>query len=150
MQALEKQLISQFQKLSDISLTPYQAIANELSVTESDIINALQQLTDNNILSRFGPVFNHCAAGASTLAALAVSTDELDTVAKKVNQYPEVNHNYAREHYYNLWFVLTAHDQDHLTQVINKITKDIGLSPLILPMEEAFYIDLAFPINWDS
>ncbi|MCX4024846.1 Lrp/AsnC family transcriptional regulator [Endozoicomonas sp. SM1973] len=150
MQALEKQLISQFQKLSVISLTPYQAIARELGVSESDIINSLQQLTDNNILSRFGPVFNHSAAGASTLVTLAVPTDELDTVAEKINQYPEVNHNYARDHYYNLWFVVTAYDQDHLIQVINQITQDINLTPLVLPMEKAFYIDLAFPINWDS
>lgn len=150
MKELEKQLISRFQKLDSINLTPFQTIANKLNVAESDIIGTLQQLTDKGVLSRFGPVFNHNDAGASVLAALAVPPDQLDIIAEKINQYPEVNHNYAREHHYNLWFVLTAPDQGHLTQVINSITRDINLSPLILPMEKSYYIDLAFPIQWDS
>jgi len=46
--------------------------------------------------------------GVSTLAAIAVPNAELETVAALVSAYPEVNHNYEREHSLNLWFVVTA------------------------------------------
>ena len=44
--------------------------------------------------------------GAFTLAAMQVPPDELDTVAAAVNEWPEVAHNYERDHALNMWFVI--------------------------------------------
>src|SRR3546814_1080044 len=37
---------------------------------------------------------------------------------------PEVNHNYAREHHYNLWFVLTGPNRRHLEQILEELEND--------------------------
>ena len=61
-------------------------------------------------ISRIGAVLRPGCFGASTLVAMAVPAARLAEVAGLVNAFPGVNHNYQREHAYNLWFVLTAGD----------------------------------------
>ena len=107
----------------------------------------LQRLELAGALSRIGPVFDHCRAGASTLAALAVPAERLEQLAARITRYPEVNHNYAREHHYNLWFVLTGPNRRHLEQILDELEKDTGLIPLDLPMLTAYRIDLGFALG---
>jgi hypothetical protein len=57
-----------------------------------------------------------------------------------------VNHNYEREHVFNLWFVVTAPDPLCVRRVLDEIQADTGLPVLDLPLERSFYIDLGFPL----
>jgi DNA-binding Lrp family transcriptional regulator len=86
--------------------------------------------------------------GASTLAALAVPAARIDEVAAMVSEYPEVNHNYQREHRFNLWFVVTAPDRASLDAVLSDIETRSGLPLLDLPMQEDYFIDLGFRLQW--
>jgi hypothetical protein len=61
-----------------------------------------------NVVAASAPVFAPRRVGASTLAALAAPPDRLEEIAAGVSGRPEVNHNYERDHRYNLWFVVTA------------------------------------------
>ena len=70
----------------------------------------------------------------------------LEAVAAFVNGYEEVNHNYQREHTFNLWFVVTAPEQERIRQVLAEIEAGTGLAVLDLPLEHAFFIDLGFPL----
>lgn len=147
---LEQNIINQYQKGFPLCSQPYKAIAEALDSSEEDVLSAILKLDNAGILSRIGPVFNHKKAGSSTLAALAVPEDSLDEIAEIVNQFEQVNHNYAREHSYNLWFVVTASDDDALTDVITKIEQLTGYQVLVLPMEASYHIDLAFNINFSQ
>jgi|TARA_B110000211_G_scaffold79221_2_gene92862 siroheme decarboxylase len=145
---LEQNIINRYQKGFPLCSHPYRAIADELNSSEDDVISAILTLNKAGMLSRVGAVFNHKKAGSSTLAALAVPEHELDDMAEIVNQFEQVNHNYGREHHYNLWFVVTAHDDQALTDVINSIERLTGYQVLVLPMEASYHIDLAFKINF--
>lgn len=158
--ALEQVIINHFQKEFPLCSKPYQAIADTLKnesieISEQQVLTALQQLNAHGVLSRIGPVFDHKKAGASTLAALAVPPEQLDAIAQIVNQFEQVNHNYAREPYlkkqaYNLWFVATASDDIALQSVLNDIAELTGFSVLKLPMEKSYHIDLGFKINFKN
>jgi hypothetical protein len=63
-----------------------------------------------------------------------------------VSGFSEVNHNYQREHVWNLWFVVTAPDAARVGQVLAEIEAATGLEVLDLPLERSFYIDLGFPL----
>ena len=65
-----------------------------------------------------------------------------------VSRYPEVNHNYEREHRFNLWFVITAATASRLEEVIAEIESRSGFEVLRLPMLKDYFIDLGFPIEW--
>lgn len=144
---LTRRLIDRYQHGMPLCEEPYREMAQVLGCSEPEVMACLQRLELAGALSRIGPVFEHTRAGASTLAALAVPLERLEQVARRVSQYPEVNHNYAREHHYNLWFVLTGPHRQHLEQVLDELEKDTGLRPLDLPMLTAYRIDLGFSLG---
>ena len=145
---LGQQIIDRYQKGFPLSATPFKDIADELGVEEQQVIDCVSSLQEKDIVSRLGPVFNHEKAGASTLAAISVPESLLSEVAEQVNAFEEVNHNYAREHKYNLWFVVTATDELHLERTLRAIQNETGYPILNLPMEQAYHIDLGFKLNW--
>jgi DNA-binding Lrp family transcriptional regulator len=144
--ALEKTLLNDFQRGFPLTSEPFAEIAAQTGVSEEQVMATLQSLHDRGLISRVGPVFAPLRAGASTLAALAVPADALEAVAAIVNSFAGVNHNYEREHTYNLWFVVTAPDQAQVERVLRDIEHATGLSVLNLPLERSFYIDLGFPL----
>jgi len=148
MNKLSQQIIDRYQKGFPLSPSPFKVMADELEVSEQEVIDCVESLQQTDVVSRVGPVFNHKKAGASTLAAIAVPEGLLGDVAEMVNEFKEVNHNYAREHQYNLWFVVTATDDKHLEQTLWSIRKKTGYPILNLPMEKSYHIDLGFKLNW--
>ena len=149
MNKLSQQIIDHYQKGFPLSPTPFKVMAEELNVSEQEILDCVESLQQTDVVSRVGPVFNHKKAGASTLAAIAVPEGLLNSTAEMVNEFKEVNHNYAREHIYNLWFVVTATDDKHLEQTLWSIRKKTGYPILNLPMEKSYHIDLGFKLNWN-
>jgi len=145
---LEKRLLNDFQDGLPLTPRPYKAMAEQLGTTEAEVIRGLQGLLEAGLISRVGPVFRPNRVGASTLAAMAVPEARLAQVAELVSSYPEVNHNYEREHELNLWFVATAPDRDHLDQTLHEISRRSGLEILDLPMVEDYYINLGFPLQF--
>ncbi|NUT89531.1 Lrp/AsnC family transcriptional regulator [Pseudomonas corrugata] len=148
--SLARRLIDRFQHGMPLCAEPYRAMADALGCSEAQVLDCLQHLQVAGTLYRVGPVFEHTRAGTSTLAALAVPEDRLQQVAARVSQYPEVNHNYAREHRYNLWFVLTGPDRAHLDNILRELEHDTGLIPLDLPMLTAYRINLGFALEATS
>ena len=145
---LDRRLLDEFQHEFPLYPRPFARIAKELGTTESKVLDRLGYLKRYGALSRIGAVLRPNQVGASTLAALSVPPDELESVAALVSAYPEVNHNYEREHVYNLWFVLTASNRAGIDRVLEAIAERTGLEPLDLPMLDDFHIDLGFALQW--
>jgi len=144
--ALEKCLLNEYQRDFPLCASPFAVIADQQGVTEEEVIETMGSLQQRGLISRIGPVFAPQRAGASTLAALSVPGEELQRVADIVSDFEEVNHNYEREHSFNLWFVVTAKDETHVQRVLDAIEEQTGLAVLNLPLERSFYIDLGFPL----
>jgi len=103
--SLHKQLLNNYQQEFPLSATPYLDIAESLGVTEEAVLAAFDELNQQQFISRIGLVIAPNNIGASTLVAMAVPEEQLQSVAEIVSLYPEVNHNYERENIFNLWFV---------------------------------------------
>lgn len=145
---LEKRLLNDFQHGFPLTTRPFQKIAEDLEVSEEVVIQTLEKLQHEGFVSRVGAVFRANSIGASTLAAMAVPEQRLEEVAAMICDYSEVNHNYQREHDFNLWFVLTARDELALNTVLDDIEQRSGLPVMYLPMEEDYHIDLGFDLTW--
>ena len=145
---LDRRLLDEYQHDFPLEPQPFAALADELGVSEGKVLERLAYLKRFGALSRVGAVVRPNRIGASTLAALAVPPEDLEKVAEQVNAFTEVNHNYEREHHYNLWFVVTAEDRDHIDHVLAKIARVTGFEPLDLPMVEDYFIDLGFALKW--
>lgn len=141
------ELLNGFQRNFPLTSQPFRAIAELLGWNEAEVLATLRRLTAEGKVSRVGAVFATRRLGVSTLAALAVPPARLEAVAQWVNDYPEVNHNYQREHHFNLWFVLTAATASRLHEVLADIEAKTGLPILNLPLLEEFHIDLGFDLR---
>ena len=145
---LEQRLLNDFQHSLPLSPTPYADLANELGVEESTVIESLDRLQREGVVSRVGAVFRPNRVGVSTLAAMEVQEEQLESVAEIVSGFEEVNHNYERDHQFNLWFVVTATDAKRLQEVLQEISDRTGHEVMDLPMEQDFFIDLGFDLKW--
>lgn len=144
---LEQHLLNDFQRDMTLSTTPYADMAKQLGVNEDEVLRSVQSLQERGVISRVGPVFRPNRIGVSTLAAMSVPAEHLECVARIVSAFPEVNHNYEREHEYNLWFVVTASSEEHLDIVLYEIEQHAEYPVMSLPMLDDYFIDLGFQLK---
>lgn len=148
MDALDRRLLDDFQHDFPLDSRPYAVLGDRLGIAEDEVVQRLDNLRRQGAVSRVGAVIRPHAVGHSTLAAMAVPAEWLERVAELVSGYPEVNHNYQRDHRLNLWFVVTASGRDDVRAVLDDIERRTGLEVLDLPMLEQFHIDLGFGLKW--
>jgi DNA-binding Lrp family transcriptional regulator len=146
--ALDERLLNEFQRDFPLVPRPFQTLALRLGVSEDEVIAALARLIAHGSVSRVGATFVPGRIGAATLAALAVPPQRLPQVAELVNSFHEVNHNYEREHHFNLWFVITAPDERSVEGVVRDIERAARCGRVLsLPMVEPYHVDLGFDVG---
>lgn len=143
MDALDRRIINQLQKGFPVCERPFQAAADELGSSESELVERIGRMLDDGLLTRFGPMYHaEHMGGALSLCAMRVPEERFETVTQQVNALPEVAHNYRREHDMNMWFVLATESQETLQAAIDRIESDTGLRVFNLPKLEEFYVGL--------
>jgi DNA-binding Lrp family transcriptional regulator len=140
-------LLNDWQRGFPLEREPFQRIGQALGRGEAEVLGACRDLQQGGALSRIGGLFAAGAGGAALLAAMAVPAPRLEAVAALVSAHPGVNHNYEREHHFNLWFVVTGRDSAALERVLHGLEQATGLSALRLPMLRAYRIDLGFDLR---
>lgn len=139
-------LVDDFQRDFPLVARPYAEIGARIGASEAEIIERLRALREAGAISRIGAVVRPHAAGCSTLAAVAAPAAAIPDVARVINGFAGVNHNYEREHAFNLWFVVTGADRADIDATLAAIGAATGLDILDLPLERAYHIDLGFPV----
>lgn len=144
---LDRRLLDEFQRDLPLLARPFAAIGAALGIAEAEVIARLERLSARAMIARVGATVRPNTAGASTLAAIAVPEDRIETVAEIVGAEPGVNHSYLREDDWNLWFVATAPDAAALAATLARIGAATGLRVLDLRLERPFNIDLGFRLG---
>jgi siroheme decarboxylase len=143
MDDIDKAIINQLQQGFPVCESPYRRVAEQLGITETQLLDRLKSLLADGFLSRFGPMYHaEQMGGALTLAALKVPDERFDEVAEIVNAFPEVAHNYARNHALNMWFVLATEKPEQVQTVIAEIEKQTGLTVYNMPKISEYFVGL--------
>jgi siroheme decarboxylase len=143
--ALDRAIINNLQDGFPVCAEPYRAVASQLGTTEAELLRRLDVLLESGTLSRFGPMYHaERLGGGLTLAAMQVPPEDFERVAALVNAFPEVAHNYAREHALNMWFVLATETPERIDQVIAAIESVTGYAVHNMPKREEFFVGLRF------
>ena len=143
MDEFDRVIINTLQDGLPLCEQPFAALARELEIDERRIVARISKLLDENVLTRFGPLYDaERLGGALTLCALSARPDEFDDVAEKVNAHPETAHNYEREHALNMWFVLATDSRDRIAEVVAEIESETGCRVLQFPKQEEFFVGL--------
>jgi siroheme decarboxylase len=140
---VDRAIINTLQGGFPICDRPYAAAAADIGIGEQDLIERLERLVETRTLSRFGPLFNaERLGGAVCLCAMQVPAHDFDRTAGLVNGFPEVAHNYARDHAFNMWFVLATEDPRGITETVARIEDTTGHVVYDFPKIAEFYVGL--------
>ena len=131
---VQRALLDRFQRDFPVGSAPYADAGRALGLREDEVLAALRTLVAGGIVARVAPIFRTGTLGASTLAAMAVPRPRLADVARIVSGHAGVNHNYAREHRFNLWFVAHAPDRARLALLVAAIERETVLPVVSLPL----------------
>ncbi|WP_312909524.1 Lrp/AsnC family transcriptional regulator [Natronosalvus caseinilyticus] len=144
-------IIDGYQSGFPIAERPFRVVGDALEIDEDEALERVRRLREAGIFRRFGAVLNPPVIGSSTLAAVKAPENRFDEIAEVINGYQQVNHNYARDHEWNMWFVVTAGSRETRDRILEEIEERTGCTVLVLPMLTDYYIDLEFPVvNADS
>ena len=143
MDEIDKRIINALQDGFPICAAPYRQVAAQLGLSEQELIARLKTLLDNGSLTRFGPLYNaEQMGGALTLAAVKAPIERFDEIADIINAFPEVAHNYARNHELNMWFVIATETPEQIQQTITAIERQTGLNVYNMPKNKEYFVNL--------
>ena len=143
MDDIDREIVNGLQGGFPLCERPYASAAARFGLSEAELIERLKKLLEEDVLTRFGPLFDaERLGGAFTLCAMSVPEPDFERVAALVNAHREVAHNYEREHQLNMWFVLAARSRDDIARLIAAIERETGYPVLDLPREDEYFIEL--------
>jgi DNA-binding Lrp family transcriptional regulator len=135
----------------DIPLVPrpFAAIARRLGIPEQILLERLKRLQDEGIVRGISPILESRQMGlaAATLIAFHVSEERIHEIAAIISSYPEVSHNFRRDHYYTLWFTLSGKNEEDMRHVLAEILSRTGITDkdvLNLPTVKKLKVDVRF------
>ena len=147
MDVIDRAIVNRLQEGFPLCDRPYRRVAESLGISEQELLRRLRVMLENKQLSRFGPMFHaERLGGGLSLCAMAIPAADFERVAEQVNAFPEVAHNYARDHRLNMWFVLATESPARIDEVLAEIERTTGHPVYNLPKKEEFFVGLRFEV----
>ncbi|MEK6715024.1 MAG: AsnC family transcriptional regulator [Candidatus Omnitrophota bacterium] len=145
---LDRRILNRLQEDIPFLSRPWQEVSKELNISESVLLKRVEILKKRGIIRRIAATFNPKKCGSiSTLVAVKASLLMTDKVAKKINVFSEVTHNYLRDAEYNIWFTIVAQSKKRIAHIIKKLKQDKDIDSIIeLPAKRLFKIDVNFKV----
>ncbi len=145
MDELDRRIINYLQGDFPIDNSPYQIIAQKLDISEDELLKRLDHLLENRTLTRFGPMYDIQKLGGSfSLCAIRVPANRFEEVTQIINSFPEVAHNYERDHDFNMWYVLATESLAQIDITNQSIEDKTGLKVYNMPKIQEFFVGLHF------
>ncbi|MPM46586.1 hypothetical protein SDC9_93290 [bioreactor metagenome] len=146
--SFDKDLLNILQTDLPITSRPFAEIANRLNSDETTVIDRLKYLKDNGYIRKIGAFFDSTSLGyVGTLVAAQVEREHIVEVAKIINTYEGVTHNYERDGIFNLWFTLMVPDLTSQKRILGEIKSLKGVLKLInLPANKKYKVSVQFKL----
>jgi len=144
----DRAILNRIQSDFPITERPYLAVADELGLTEREVIARVRRLREADIIRRIGGNFVPGKLGyVSTLCAARVPPEKVAAFAEVVNRNPGVTHNYLRENDFNVWFTFIAPSMEEIQARLQEIARETGVSEILnLPATAVFKIKAQFEV----
>ena len=147
MDSIDAGIVNCLQEGLPVCARPFDDVAATLGLSVDELLSRVQRLLDDKVLTRFGPMYNaENMGGALSLCAMQVPANRYEQVTAEVNAFPEVAHNYERDHLLNMWFVIATEHPEQAGAVIRKIEQTTGCQVYDMPKQEEFYIGLKLAV----
>jgi DNA-binding Lrp family transcriptional regulator len=144
----DKVILNRIQSEFPLTSRPYLAIADELGLTEKEIMQRIARLKRAGIIRRIGGNFVPDKVGyVSTLCAAKVPEEKIEQFTATVNRYSGVTHNYRRDNSFNIWFTFIAPSMQEIEKSLKEISEETGITEILnLPATKVFKIRAQFDV----
>ncbi|WP_310442154.1 Lrp/AsnC family transcriptional regulator [Sulfurimonas sp.] len=106
---MKDEILSRIQKKFPLVARPFKVIADELDMSEDEVLSILQEQKKSNIIRQTSAIFDTKRLGyVSSLVAFKIPSDKISDAVKIINSHPGISHNYERNHDFNIWFTLAV------------------------------------------
>jgi DNA-binding Lrp family transcriptional regulator len=147
MDSVDRDILNQLQRGFPLTQRPYKDAATQLGIEEAELLQRLQNMLDQGILTRFGPMYHaERMGGGLTLAAMQIADEDFERIAEIVNSFEQVAHNYARDHALNMWFVVATETAAEVDRVIAEIESRTAYPVYNMPKQQEFFVGLHFAV----
>jgi len=126
---IEKKIIASIQGDIPVVERPFLEIANQLGISEDELLKKINDLCARGVIRRFGATIRHQLSGytANAMTAWKVEDDRVDEVGEIMASFREVSHCYVRkttENWpYNLYTMIHAKDEDACRAIAREMSK---------------------------
>lgn len=144
----DRQVLHALQYDFAVDERPYREIAAKFQTTEEAVLARAERLYAKGLIRRLGASINSRQVGyVSTLVALKVTENSISNVAKVVNGFSGVTHNYLRDGEYNMWFTAIAPNEESLNAILHTVAASHGVAAVMsLPAKRVFKVSVKFPL----
>ncbi|PIE70169.1 MAG: AsnC family protein [Deltaproteobacteria bacterium] len=131
---VEKELISIIQGDMPVTERPYQAIADQMGISEAECLDLMKQLNEKNLIRRFGATLRHQKSGfaANAMVAWQVPEADVDRVGQIMAGFKAVTHCYRRNPQptwpYNVYTMVHARDPASCRGIVREISEATGVA----------------------
>jgi DNA-binding Lrp family transcriptional regulator len=125
---LEKRIIASIQKDMPVVERPYLKIAQDLGISETELLENLKALCERGVIRRFGATLRHQRAGfkANAMVAWKVDENRIEDVGQKMASFAQVSHCYRRNPTeawpYNLYTMVHAKDEQACREIARQMS----------------------------
>lgn len=143
---MKNEILSRIQKKFPLVAKPFKAIADELDITENEVLSILQKEKKDGIIRQTSAIFDTKRLGyQSSLVAFKIPHAKIDRAVEIINAHPGISHNYERNHDFNIWFTLGVPPSSKLglektVEIIAKLTEADDY--IMLPTLKLFKINV--------
>lgn len=150
--AHQARILTLAQEGLELCAEPFSALAQRAGVTVDAVLATLERARREGLVREISGIFDGRALGYSTtLAAMAVPQDTLEHAASVVSAHPGVSHNYARDHFYSLWFTLAVPPGVSLEEEAQRLARQAGGWKLrLFPALRTFKLGVRFDLEEGS
>lgn len=130
---LRRELMQAVQAGLPLTLHPWRALADQLSVSETEVLDELQNMLDDGSIRRIGVVPNHYALGYrfNLMVVWDVEDSAVDSAGEELGKLDYISHCYRRPRqagwHYNLFTMVhgkSEQEVDEQTAAIQKVLAD--------------------------
>jgi siroheme decarboxylase len=131
---LDRQLIAAVQNGLPMTSRPYLRIAEQLAITEQEVIQRLAQLKQQGLIKRLGVIVHHRKLGyqANAMVVWNIPDDVVDDIGRRMSQEKFVNLCYQRprrENWnYNLYCMIHGKSRDTVLAQLQFLIETHALS----------------------
>lgn len=144
----DQSLLTILQNSFPLTLRPYQDIANQLAISEDEVLERIGRMKAEGLIRRVGGIMESGRLGFySTLCAITVPAERIDEVAAVINENTGVTHNYLRDHHYNMWFTITCKSQQEAQRQIKGLEESIACKIISMPTRKVYKIKVSFDMG---